>query len=200
LENVPSLAAYGANFQVVTGGTAWTATGDVWTKTVGSQLYSFDETTGTLTLTAASGSTYASWISGFSLPGSPADADPDNDGIDNALEMILGGNPATGMDAALAPTITLLNADVGNGPTDYIRITYRRTDESVTATVTASAEYDTDLTGTWTPAADGVAGVKIVTTDNAFSVTPPVDKVEVYIPRSLSASGKLFGRVVANVP
>jgi hypothetical protein len=184
----------------VTGGTAWTATGDVWTKTVGSQLYSFDETTGTLTLSAASGSNYASWISGFSLPGSPADADPDNDGIDNALEMIFGGNPATGMDAALAPTITLLNADVGNGPTDYIRITYRRTDESVTAGVTSRAEYDEDLSGTWTPATDGIAGVKIVTSDNAFSVTPPVDKVDVYIPRSLSVSGKLFGRVVANVP
>jgi hypothetical protein len=104
------------------------------------------------------------------------------------------------MDAALAPTITLLNADVGNGPTDYIRITYRRTDESVTAGVTSRAEYDEDLSGTWTPATDGIAGVKIVTSDNAFSVTPPVDKVDVYIPRSLSVSGKLFGRVVANVP
>ena len=53
LENVTSLSgAYGSSFQVVDGtSTPWTDAGsDTWTKTVGTKLYTFDETTGTLTL------------------------------------------------------------------------------------------------------------------------------------------------------
>ena len=85
-----------------------------WTKTVGSKKYTFDEATGVLTLGVSA--SYASWIDGF-FPGETdpaiigATADPDNDGIPNAVEMVLGGNPATVMDAALLPTIELVNAD-----------------------------------------------------------------------------------------
>jgi len=53
LENMPSVAgAYGATFQVVdVSSTPWTNAGnEKWTRTAGGKSYTFDETTGTLTL------------------------------------------------------------------------------------------------------------------------------------------------------
>ena len=53
LENVTSLTgAYDSSFRVLSGDTAWSVTDDIWTKTVGSKIYTFDETTGTLTLSS----------------------------------------------------------------------------------------------------------------------------------------------------
>ena len=53
LENVTSLTgAYDSSFRVLSGVTPWIVTGDIWTKTVGSKIYTFDETTGTLTLSS----------------------------------------------------------------------------------------------------------------------------------------------------
>ena len=54
------------------------------------------------------GPAYASWIAGFGLaPGDqdPGD-DPDMDGVTNGLEWVLGGNPATVMDAAKLPAVS----------------------------------------------------------------------------------------------
>ena len=140
--------AYGSTFTVV----GFTDAGsDKWTKPNGAKTYTFDETTGILTL--AAGNTYASWIAGFPGVGllNGVNDDPDNDGIDNGMEMVLGGNPATGMDTALLPTIELVTNPVsvpaipaGN----YLLFTYRRSDLSVAAGVTADCETDTDLVGT----------------------------------------------------
>ena len=78
-----------------------------------------DTVSGTNAVTLTFGAvtvTYASWIDAY-FPGETnpaiigATADPDNDGIPNAVEMVLGGDPATVMDAALLPTIELVNAD-----------------------------------------------------------------------------------------
>lgn len=53
LENVTSLnGAYDSTFRVLSGVTPWSVTGDIWTKIVGSKIYTFDETTGTLTLSS----------------------------------------------------------------------------------------------------------------------------------------------------
>lgn len=51
---------------------------------------------------------FAGWITGFGLAAADQDPtdDPDNDGLDNAVEWVLGGNPATGTDAGKLPTIT----------------------------------------------------------------------------------------------
>jgi hypothetical protein len=55
------------------------------------------------------------------------------------------------------------------------------------------AEYATDLTGSWLPAGNGVSGLVVVTTTDGYGAG--VDKVETYIPQSLSLSGRLFARL-----
>lgn len=134
---------------------------------------------------------YLAFVQGIANPADrgPND-DPDFDGISNAVEFVIGGNPASGNDSSLLPTQTLVTTDVGNGSTDYIKFTFRRTD--VSAYLAPTAEFDTDLVGTWTTAVNGVAGVVVQTTDDDF---PAGDRVDVYIPRSLAAGGKLFARL-----
>ena len=201
LENVTSLTgAYGSTFQVV----GFKDAGDnKWTKGVaGMKKYTFDEVTGVLTL--GDGDSYASWIDEF-FPGETnpaiigATADPDHDGILNAVEMVLGGNPKDVMDAALLPTIELVTNPVSVPAIpagDYLLFTYRRSQRSVTAGVTAGCETDPDLVPAWT-AATGAPGVVIQVDDN-FAWTNPVagaatDRVRVYVPRA--ANTKLFGRL-----
>jgi autotransporter-associated beta strand protein len=162
---------------------------------------------GTLIVTNGPGASYASWIDGF-FPGETnpaiigAGADPDNDGIDNGVEMVIGGNPATGMDTALLPTIELVTNPVST-PTipagNYLLFTYRRSDLSVAAGVTANCETDTNLVDGWT-VAPGVPGTVIQEDDN-YTFTPPAantDRVRVYVPRG--ANPTLFGRLDVQVP
>ena len=195
---------YGATFTVA----GFTDAGsNKWTKVNGSKLYTFDEATGILTL--ASAASYASWIDSF-FPGETnpaiigAGADPDNDGINNGVEMVIGGNPATGMDTALLPTIELVTNPVSTPAIpagDYLLFTYRRSDLSVAAGVTATCETDSDLVAPWTVATDGVSGTVIQVDDN-FTFTPPAaantDRVRVYVPRG--ANTKLFGHLDVQVP
>ena len=201
LENVTSLSgAYGDTFQVLG---FKDAGNNKWTKGVaGQKKYTFDEVTGVLTL--GEGDSYASWIDEF-FPGETnpaiigATADPDGDGIPNAVEMVLGGNPKAVLDAALLPTIELVTNPVGVPAIpagNYLLFTYRRTDRSVAAGMTADCETDTDLVPAWT-AATGAPGV-VIQVDDDFAWTNPVsatatDRVRVYVPRA--ANTKLFGRL-----
>ena len=94
LEDVTTLTGpYGATFQVVNpDGTPWTNTGDVWTKTgAGGRTWSFDEATGTLTLTTAPFDAWAAQIPN----GDDRDRgdDPDGDGFTNELEFLFGTSP-----------------------------------------------------------------------------------------------------------
>jgi autotransporter-associated beta strand protein len=149
--------------------------------------------------------TYASWIATFPGVGllNGVNDDPDNDGIDNGMEMVLGGNPATGMDTALLPTIELVNADPDGDTTfsDYLLFTYRRTAISETALVAAACETDSDLVGPWSTAINGASGV-VIQEDLNFTFTPAApantDRVRVYVPRGVNT--KLFGRLNVMVP
>lgn len=115
--------------------------------------------------------------------------DTNNDGIDNGLAWIFGAaNPAA--DATgLVPTL-----DNSSDP-DYFIFTYRRADAANgDSNTTIAAEYSTTLAG-WTTAVDN-ADIDIIVTDNHYSVSPGVDRVQVKLKRStLAPGGKLFARV-----
>jgi autotransporter-associated beta strand protein len=100
LENVNSLTgAYGSNFTVI-GFTD--AGGNKWTKDNGpTKKYTFDETTGELTLGPSSA--YSTWANSKGLTGLPGsstdpakDADPDKDGKNNLFEFAFDGDPLSG--------------------------------------------------------------------------------------------------------
>ena len=160
--------------------------------------YAVDYTTANQIKLVVAATGYASWIAGFGLTGTNAlaNADPDKDGVANAVEFVLGGNPATVMDAALLPTIALVTNPGGTVPNGtYLKFTYRRTPAS--AYLNPGIEYDADLTGVWTSA----AGAPQVVTPSFYTTPPVADKVEVYVSRTANqVNGKLFGRLRVSVP
>ena len=198
------------------GAIAGTPTFDFTAAVLGSGLVwdtSTFATDGTIKVVAAASNTYADWAAGKGLTGDDAlpGADPDNDGIPNAVEMVLGGHPKTGMDTALLPTIELVHVD-GILPAipedDYLLFTYRRADQAVAANLGVDAEYDADLVPSWTVAVDvdgnanDTAGVQILVDDNWTgwdpSATVDTDRVRVYVP--LGSNAGLFGRLNVVVP
>ncbi len=201
LVNTSSLTAgFGEDFAV----SGWTQDADVWTYEDGDKIWTFTEATGDLELISTN--TYATWIDGF-FPGVTDQniigetADPDKDGIANAVEMVIGGQPATGMDSALLPTIELVTNPVGVPAGDYLLFTYRRTDLSFDAGLIAVCEHDADLVAPWSVAQDNIAGVELLVDDDYASFVPPAvetDRVRVFVPRA--ANQELFGRLQVTVP
>ena len=147
------------------------------------------------TSTAPAG--YATWAGGFGV--GDADEDADNDGLANGIEFVLGTNPTATTGGDVLPTLSLVNADVGNGPTDYMLFTFRRSDLS--AADNPYAEYDTNLAGPWTEI-DGSDPTIVTQVDNDHYAAAPdgIDRVRVYIPRTKSVDGKLFGRLGIMIP
>jgi fibronectin-binding autotransporter adhesin len=197
LENVASLTgAYASTFQVVSGATVWTATGDQWTTTVGAKTYTFDETTGILTLTSGG---FDAWIASKGLTGPDAafDADPDNDGLDNGLEFVLGGepNPANqgSNSASLLPVVSQSSGD--------LIFTFKRKDLSESG-VTLKFQWSADLTFP-SPANDIPIGPVDSTTDtvtvdvNEDIPDADTDTIIITVPAAKASSGKLFGRLNA---
>ncbi len=189
---------FGSTFTVAGG---WTESSNVWTKSGGGVTWSFTEATGVLSVAPGGATTYASWIGGFDFSAFPganlsAAGDADGDGIRNAVEMVLGNLPNQTKVENL-PTISLVTNPAGVPAGDYFKLSYRRTTLSVDAGLVPEGQYDVDLAGTWTSAVDGNAGVEVIETANALI---PGSDVDVYIPRSLAASGKLFGRLSVLVP
>ena len=152
----------------------------------------------------APGTTYAAWIADHGLGGAPATGDADNDGVPNAMEMVLGGLPATTMDAGLLPT-TALVTNPGEGVPDgsYLLLTYRRTHISMDAGVIAVCQYGTDLVS-WTtavndqPVRDGVKLIKVIVDENYPPYGTAIDRVRVYVPHETQSL--LFGRLHVTVP
>ncbi len=154
--------------------------------------------TGSLQVTTGPADGFASWISGF-FPGEtdPAivgpHADPNGDGVVNALVYIFGGDPKNGNNLALLPTATLATNPGGTVPNgDYLVFTYRR---DVTAQINAAVEHSTTLAAPWATATHGQGGVVIVETPNGFA--SGIDRVEVFIPRS---GTRMFARLGAALP
>lgn len=133
-----------------------------------------------ISYTAQTETPYEAFASGFGLVGLAAgpNADPDADGIDNALEFVLGGDP-TNLDTSILPTAT---TDDNN-----LTFTFRRNAEANSEQI--EVEYGSDLVG-WTVAEDGVNGITITETIDGFE--PGIDRVEVVIPRSLATNDRFF--------
>jgi hypothetical protein len=138
-------------------------------------------------------SPYDTWTSSKGLSGAAAaaTADPDFDGLANAIEFVVGGEPnpanAGANSSALLPTVT--------STATHMVFTFRRTDVSMTQPGAAiAAEYGSTLAG-WTTAQNGVNGVTIAVTDDGFGAG--VDKIEVSIPKTLAIGSKLFARLSA---
>lgn len=114
LENVDTLiTAYGPNFTVGSGFSD--IGGDQWRKTVGSKIYTFDETTGTLTLFTPD--PFPAWAASKGLDGTPGfengkGDDPDGDGFTNLDEFAFDGNPLSGAnDGKIVGKIATVGAD-----------------------------------------------------------------------------------------
>jgi len=186
LEDMTGTATYGSTFQVVNSdGSPWTVSGDTWTKTTGAQTWTFDETTGVLTLTQSG---YSGWETTNGIAGAGAAADSDGDGIPNGIEFVIGGDPSgpNSDSNSLLPTITLDGT--------YMNFVFRRTADSVA--YDPFVEYGSTLAG-WTPAEAGVNGV-IVNEDAEF-FGAGIDRVTVRIPRALAVGSTLFGRLHVDI-
>ncbi len=142
---------------------------------------------------------FGEWLAGFSLGGGP-NSDPDRDTINNALEYVIGGNPANRADQNLLPTISLVTADPDQNSVseNYLLFTYRRTDlAKADPNTIIRPQWGTALTPNgWTNAA-GTPGVVILEENDAAAVG--IDLVKVYIPRTLAVNGKLFARLVVSI-
>lgn len=129
-------------------------------------------------------SQYANWAAANGLTVGVNDGstmDPENDGISNVLEFVLGGNPLASSTSVL-PTV----APVGGN----IVFSFNRSDESE-AEVTLVFQYGSNLTG-WTDVAIPATSVgSVAVTENGTSP----DSIVVTIPKG--ANTKLFGRLQA---
>jgi autotransporter-associated beta strand protein len=142
-----------------------------------------------IALVAAAGSPFTTWASTNGLAGGDATpgADPDNDGLDNAIEFVIGGqpNPANPNATATASGANLV-------------FTFRRTDLSLTQPgIVIHVEYGSNLVG-WTPAQDGVNGVTVTPSNDVPE--PGIDTVVVSIPKALATGEKLFARLNVTIP
>ena len=177
LENVPSLSgAYGSTFTVVD---FTDDGGNKWTKVDGAKTYTFDETTGVLTLTTAG---YASWAS-TNTAGPNLNDDHDNDGVSNGIEYFLGGplGNTTGftalpgivkaLDNKLSVTWPKGSGYAGIYGTDYV------------------VETSDTLTGVWT-----------LETSPGVTITDSSTEVKFTFPGGAPYSGKNFARLRVTGP
>lgn len=110
--------------------------------------------------------------------------DPDNDGISNLLEYVLGGTPLTS-----SQSIVPVGALTGSN----LVFTFKRSDASENDT-TLKFQHATDLQ-TWTDVTIGAASAGIVTIDENGAAD---DSVTVTLPKDSDA--KKFGRVIVTKP
>lgn len=129
-------------------------------------------------------SPYATWASANGLTAGVNDGatqDPENDGISNVLEFVLGGNPLASSTSVL-PTVSATGSD--------FVFTFKRSDESESE-VTLVFQYGSNLTG-WTDVAIPASSAgSVAVTENGTSA----DAIVVTIPKG--ANTKLFGRLQA---
>jgi len=127
---------------------------------------------------------YAAWAAskGLTAANNAQDFDAEGDGVVNALEFYLDGNPLAGD----APGLTASTAG-GN-----LRVTYKRRDDAELLNVVPQAST-TLAAGSWTTLQHGVDGVVI----NVFENAAAPDDVEILIP---AGGARLFARLLLTLP
>jgi hypothetical protein len=126
------------------------------------------------------GDGFAAWADSWTNPAladKAPGADPDDDGISNLLEYILGGDPRTS-DTGILPDAAI------NG--DFLVLSYKRNDTSVSDTL-QTGQWSTDLS-LWVDIAP------VVVSDNGDAP----DDMEIRIPFSNAENDRLYGRLKAS--
>ncbi len=135
---------------------------------------------------------YGDWAAGYSLAGEDAlsGADPDQDGIANAIEFVIGADPTESGDHDLMP--------LGTVEGEYFVFNFPRRDSS--ALYGPVVQYGSDLGGWETAAAGSPAATPVVveTVEDGFG--PGLDAITVKVPRALAQGDKLFARLTVTIP
>ncbi len=148
--------------------------------------------TGTGQIQVGGGSvTFESWIGSFYPDPTQPDrtgftADPDHDGIANAIEFVIGGDPEIENSSSKLPVVTV------DG--DSLNFVFRRA--AVAAFLNTRVESAVDPAGPWIPAVHGVGGVTLQEDPSGFG--EGIDKITVTIPRGMDPTK--FVRLVVKAP
>ena len=138
---------------------------------------------------AGSSDPYLGWATLYSLTGGDRapDADPDNDGLDNGIEFVIGSNPTINTPAGNRPSASVVG---GN-----LVFTFKRSDESESFDV--FVEHGTTL-ATWPGQIAIPAGAFSDATITVINNDPGLDDVTVSIP--VGTDPKKFARLRADIP
>ncbi len=172
--------------------TAGSVTGTFATATGVPAGYDLTYLSGGIYLLKSGVNPYGDWAASYSLAGDDAlsTADPDQDGIANAIEFVLGMDPTETGDYDLMP--------LGTVEGDLFVFNFPRRDNSTL--YGPVVEYGSDLGGWTTATAGSPAGTPVVieTVEDGFG--PGLDAITVKVPRSLAQGDKLFARLTVTIP
>jgi len=154
-----------------------------------------------VSLTIISGATYSAFVTSAGLDpvtsGAP-DVDADGDGVSNAIEWVVGGNPNSRTpDGARLPrsSVVTVDPDGHSGVGTYALFSFGLSDGAAADSATETFVEYSGNTVDWKAAINGVDGIRVM-------VSPPVQGlslVQVYVPTQLSTGGHLFVRLRASI-
>jgi fibronectin-binding autotransporter adhesin len=138
---------------------------------------------------AGTSNPYLGWANSYSLTGGDIapTADPDNDGLDNGIEFVIGSNPTTNTPAGNRPAASVIG---GN-----LVFTFKRSDDSESFDV--FVEHGTTL-ATWPGQIAIPAGAYSDANVTVTNNDPGLDDVTVSIP--IGTDEKKFARLRADIP
>ena len=155
---------------------------------VGTGTWSLDQVSDSLVLSYSPGINYATWISGYSVGGLTAATDDfDNDGLDNAVENLLGSDPSvskTGLNQVSSTPGTL--------------IFRHEQSNTIAVDVTGSYQWTTDL-AEWKASGEtntGGTSATIVPATITDNDAPANDLIEVTVSVTGGPATRIFCRLV----